>query len=149
LTRERFLITLEIEMTKITTYIISLVLAIGLLATDASAVTRKPKPTSSDKAKPADTTRLAPEAKSGPSVPAIPIAPVPADSAKGAKITPTKFNDFLDKNKNGVDDRLEKCSPEKKKPSSATTKSKSSSKTGESKKLVLPTIRKTPANKSH
>lgn len=128
---------------------IATALALCLLAPDTSAVARKPKPTSSDNAKPADTIARVPEPKSGQSNPALPLATAPSDSSKNARVTPTKFNDFLDKNKNGVDDRLEKCSIEKKKPSTATTKAKTSSKSGETKKLVLPTIKKTYTHKSH
>lgn len=133
--------TLKTEMDKMLRYMLAILLAGSLMTADVWAVARKPKPMGGDKAKPADTTKLAP--KGALSEPAYPESPLPADTSKGAKLTPTKFNDFLDKNKNGVDDRLEKCTTEKKKPSSTTTKSRPTSKTGETKKAASPTIKRT------
>ncbi len=111
-------------------HIFGIALCVLLLGASASGVSRKPKTGGDNKAKVADTV------KQGQAVPdsakkAVPTPTVPAKkgSTVTKQVTPAKFNDFRDENKNGIDDRLEKTSTEAKKPSSTATKKTETKKT--------------------
>lgn len=117
--------------------ILSIVLCVLLMAASALGVSRKPKSGSDDKAKAADTVKQNPKATEATSKPAVPVAPAKTDSVATKKATPAKFNDFQDKNKNGIDDRLEKAGTDTKKSATTTTKKSETKKSS--------TITKTPA----
>lgn len=128
-------------------YIFGVALCVLLLGASASGVSRKPKTGGDNKAKAADTVKQGqPKQDSAKKAVTTPSLPVKKDSALTKKVTPAKFNDFQDSNKNGIDDRLEKTSTEAKKPSSTATKKTETKKT-ETKKTETKkssTITKTP-----
>lgn len=103
-------------------YILIVVLGMTLLAASASAVTRKPKSGDDKKAKTSDSVKQRLTAPDTAKAQTLPLAPANKDSSAKRKVAPTKFNDFLDKNKNGIDDRLEKPSTGTRKPVSTTKK---------------------------
>lgn len=124
-------------------HIFGIALCVLLLGASASGVSRKPKTGEDSKAKVADTV------KQGQAVPdsakraeTTPSMPAKKDSSVTKTLTPAKFNDFRDENKNGIDDRLEKANTEAKKPSATATKKTEPNKT-ETKKSG--TIQKAPA----
>lgn len=111
------------------------------MTASALGVSRKPKTNVENKAKAADTVKQNDKSKDSATKSAVPPAPAKKDSVTEKKPAPARFNDFQDKNKNGIDDRLEKPGGESKKPTPTATK-KSEPKKSESKKSS--TITKTP-----
>lgn len=123
-------------------YILGVALCVLLLGASASGVSRKPKSSGDNKAKAADTVKQGqPAQSSDKKTVTTPSLPVKKDSSSTKQVTPAKFNDFQDENKNGIDDRLEKTSTDAKKPSPTATKKTETKKT-ETKKSG--TITKTP-----
>lgn len=106
-----------------------------LLVSPLYAVTRKPKSGDDNKAKPVDTAKLAPAKKDSVAKAALPVLPTAKDTSDVRKPVPAKLNDFQDKNKNGIDDRVEKAPTDSKKPAvtiptpTATKKSSGDKKT--------------------
>lgn len=127
-------------------YIFGVALCVMLLGASASGVSRKPKTGGDNKAKAADTIKQVQPKQESDKKAVTPALPVKKDSSATKQVTPAKFNDFRDENKNGIDDRLEKTSTEGKKPSSTATKKTETKKT-ETKKTETKkssTITKTP-----
>lgn len=111
-------------------YILGIALCVLLLGASASGVSRKPKAGGDNKAKAADTIKqVQPKQESDKKAVTTPSLPAKKDSSTTKQVTPAKFDDFRDENKNGIDDRLEKTSTEAKKPSSTATKKTESKKT--------------------
>lgn len=136
---------LRVVMNKFGKYLIVLTVSLGLITGSASALTRKTKDTGSNKPKAADTVKQSP-----PVGTAVPVSPVKVDTSANRKTTPAKFNDFLDKNKNGIDDRVEKCNPENKKtePAKTAPTTKPAKKPVETKKSISPSSTKISSKKS-
>ena len=136
---------LRVVMNKFGKYLIVTVISLGLITGSASALTRKTKDTGSTKPKAVDTVK-----QSAPVGTAVPATPVKVDTSANRKTTPAKFNDFLDKNKNGIDDRVEKCNPENKKtePAKTAPTTKPAKKPVETKKSISPSSAKISSTKS-
>ncbi len=113
---------------------ISTFMVLCLMVESAPALTRKSKPTGSDKTKTADSIKPVPASTASQSKGSTTVTPAIADSTQKNKVTPTKFNDFVDKNKNGIDDRAEKTVVEPKKPAETNLPTKSKTKSSEVKK---------------
>ena len=132
-------------MNKFGKYLIVMAISLGLITGSATALTRKTKDAGSNKPKAADTVKQSP-----PVGTAVPVSPVKVDTSANRKTTPAKFNDFLDKNKNGIDDRVEKCNPENKKtePAKTAPTTKPAKKPVETKKSISPSSTKISSHKS-
>ncbi|MGB5107590.1 MAG: hypothetical protein WBP29_11705 [Candidatus Zixiibacteriota bacterium] len=150
MTKESAEAKLSVDMNKFGRYIVVAVISLSLITGSAAALTRKVKDSGSNKAKAADTVKQTAPAKPATSTAEKPAAPAKADSTNKRKVTPAKFNDFLDANKNGIDDRAEKCNPEAKKaePKKPAPTATPAKKPAETKKSVSPSAIKVSPKKS-
>ena len=127
--------------------ILRIVLCVLVMAASALGVSRKPKSGNDTKSKVADTVKQSDKAKDSATKSAVPTTPVRKDSAAAKVPTPARFNDFQDKNKNGIDDRLDKTGTDAKKPAPTATK-KPETKKSETKKSSTITRTPLPSKKS-